>query len=303
MKVIDISKYNGGISWRKVANSCDGAIIRAGYRGYGSGTLVVDERFRSNIEAAKAAGVAIGVYFVTQAVNVKEAKQEARFTMDLVKGYNLTFPIFIDSEDGNNGAGRADRGKLSRFNRTAIVKAFCEEIQKNGYIAGIYAGEYWIKNYLDINLLKKFYIWVAKYSTNKPSVPYNAWQYTDAGKIDGIIGRVDISDFTPVKGWRYMGKTEKSNDEIANEVVNGLWGNGAERIKALEAAGYDYGVIQAMVNEKLNNKDGAVFYTVKSGDTLTAIARKYKTTAKKIKELNNIKDANKLKVGQNLRVK
>ena len=297
MRVIDVSKYNGSISWRKVANSCDGAIIRAGYRGYGSGTLVIDERFRSNIDAAKAAGVPIGVYFVTQAVNETEARQEARFTMDLVKGYNLSFPIFIDSEDGNNGAGRADRGKLSRFNRTAILKAFCEEIQKNGYIAGIYAGEYWIKNYLDINLLKKFYIWVAKYSTNKPSVPYNAWQYTDAGKIDGIIGRVDISDFTPVK------EGEKSAEEIAEEVLAGKWGNGSERINALEAAGYNYGKIQDIVNEKLKTNGAAVFYTVKSGDTLTAIARKYKTTAKKLKELNNLKDANKIKVGQVLRIK
>ena len=297
MRVIDVSKYNGSISWRKVANSCDGAIIRAGYRGYGSGTLVIDERFRSNIDAAKAAGVPIGVYFVTQAVNETEARQEARFTMDLVKGYNLSFPIFIDSEDGNNGAGRADRGKLSRFNRTAILKAFCEEIEKGGYIAGIYAGEYWIKNYLDINLLKKFYIWVAKYSTNKPSVPFNAWQYTDAGKIDGIIGKVDISDFTPVK------EGEKSAEEIAEEVLAGKWGNGSERINALEAAGYNYGKIQDIVNEKLKTNGAAVFYTVKSGDTLTAIARKYKTTAKKLKELNNIKDANKIKVGQNLRVK
>lgn len=297
MRVIDVSEYNGSISWRKVANSCDGAIIRAGYRGYGSGTLVIDERFRSNIDAAKAAGVPIGVYFVTQAVNVREAEQEARFTMDLVKGYNLSFPIFIDSEDGNNGAGRADRGKLSRFNRTAILKAFCEEIEKGGYIAGIYAGEYWIKSYLDVNLLKKYYLWVAKYSTKKPSVPYNAWQYTDAGKISGISKNVDISDFTPVK------EGEKSAEEIAEEVLAGKWGNGSERINALEAAGYNYGKIQDIVNEKLKTNGAAVFYTVKSGDTLTAIARKYKTTAKKLKELNNLKDANKINVGQVLRIK
>lgn len=297
MRVIDVSKYNGAISWRKVANSCDGAIIRVGYRGYGSGRLVVDEKFKANIEAAKSAGVPIGVYFVTQAVNVSEAEEEARFTMDLVKGYNLSFPIFIDSEDGNNGAGRADRGKLSRFNRTAILKAFCEEIQKNGYIAGVYAGEYWTKTYLDVNLLTKYYLWIAKYSTSKPSVPFNAWQYTDAGKIDGIIGNVDISDFTPAK------EGEKSAEEIAEEVIAGKWGNGSERINALEAAGYNYGKIQDIVNEKLKTKGEAVFYTVQSGDTLTAIARKHKTTAKKLKELNNLKDANKIKVGQVLRIK
>ena len=248
MRVIDVSKYNGGIAWHKVVKNCDGAIIRAGYRGYGSGKLVTDAKFKANIEAATAAGVPIGVYFVTQAVNVEEAKKEARYTMDLVKGYNLSFPIFIDSEDGNNGAGRADRGKLSRFNRTAILKAFCEEIVKEGYTAGIYAGEYWLKTYLDVNLLKKYYLWVAKYSTKKPSVPYNAWQYTDAGKIDGIIGKVDISDFTPIK------TAKKSNEEVAEEVLAGKWGNGEERKKALTAAGYNYRKVQDIVNQKLKER-------------------------------------------------
>lgn len=248
MRVIDVSKYNGSISWQKVAKACDGAIIRAGYRGYGSGKLVTDDKFKANIKAASAAGLPIGVYFVTQAVNVQEARQEALYTMELVKGYKLDLPIFIDSEDGNNGAGRADRGKLSRFNRTAILKAFCEEIEKGGYIAGIYAGEYWIKSYLDVNLLKKYYLWVAKYSTKKPSVPYNAWQYTDAGKISGISKNVDISDFTPIK------TAKKSNEEVAEEVLAGKWGNGEERKKALTAAGYNYRKVQDIVNQKLKER-------------------------------------------------
>lgn len=248
MRVIDVSKYNGSISWQKVAKACDGAIIRAGYRGYGSGKLVTDDKFKANIKAASAAGLPIGVYFVTQAVNVQEARQEAIYTMELVKGYKLDLPIFIDSEDGDNGAGRADRGKLSRFNRTAILKAFCEEIEKGGYIAGIYAGEYWIKSYLDVNLLKKYYLWVAKYSTKKPSVPYNAWQYTDAGKISGISKNVDISDFTPIK------TAKKSNEEVAEEVLAGKWGNGEERKKALTVAGYNYRKVQDIVNQKLKER-------------------------------------------------
>ena len=248
MRVIDVSKYNGGIAWHKVVKNCDGAIIRAGYRGYGSGKLVIDDKFKVNIKAASAAGLPIGVYFVTQAVNVQEARQEALYTMELVKGYKLDLPIFIDSEDGNNGAGRADRGKLSRFNRTAILKAFCEEVEKGGYIAGIYAGEYWIKSYLDVNLLKKYYLWVAKYSTKKPSVPYNAWQYTDVGKISGISKNVDISDFTPIK------TAKKSNEEVAEEVLAGKWGNGEERKNALTAAGYNYRKIQDIVNQKLKER-------------------------------------------------
>lgn len=297
MKIIDVSKYNGVISWNKVANSCDGAIIRVGYRGHGSGRLASDTRYKENIEGALAAGLPIGVYFVTQAVTEAEAKIEAQYTMDLVKNYKITFPIFIDSEDGNQGKGRADRGKLSKFNRTAILKAFCQEIEKGGYKAGIYASESWFKAYLDVNLLKNFYLWVAKYSTIKPSIPYNAWQYSDKGKINGITGNVDLSDFTPVN------KALKSNDQIADEVIAGIWGNGADRIRNLEAAGYNYAVIQEIVNVKLNTKGGATFYTVKAGDTLSAIAKKYKTTVKKLVELNNLKDPNVIKVGQNLRVK
>lgn len=300
LKVIDVSEFNGAIAWQNVAKACDGAIIRAGYRGYGSGTLVTDEKFKSNIKAAKAAGIPIGVYFYTQAISEIEARDEARYTMELVKGYKLTLPIFIDSEDGNNGAGRADSGKLSRAKRTAILKAFCEEIQKEGYAAGVYASEWWLNNLLDISKLKNFYLWVAKYSTYEPNVAWDAWQYTSAGRIDGVTGGVDISDF---KNISITKPTKKSADEIANEVIAGKWGNGQLRKEKLEAAGYDYNEIQSKVNEKLNKKTTKKYYTVKAGDTLTDIAKKYNTTVDKLVKLNNINNANLIYAGQKLRVK
>lgn len=304
MRVIDVSEFNGAISWHKVVNSCDGAIIRAGYRGYGSGTLVTDEKFKSNIKAASAAGIPIGVYFYTQAISEIEARDEARYTMELVKGYKLTLPIFIDSEDGNNGAGRADSGKLSRAKRTAILKAFCEEIQKESYAAGVYASEWWLNNLLDISKLKNFYLWVAKYSTYEPNVAWDAWQYTRAGRIDGVTGGVDISDFKNISITKPTTKpTKKSADEIANEVIAGKWGNGQLRKEKLEAAGYNYNEIQSKVNEKLNKKTTKKYYTVKAGDTLTDIAKKYTTTVDKLVKLNNIKNANLIYAGQKLRVK
>ena len=251
MKVIDISRYNGAITWSKAAKQIDGVIIRAGYRGYGSGKLVIDSSFKKNIAGASAAGLPIGVYFVTQAVTTEEAKAEARYTMELVKGYKLSLPIFIDSEDGNKGAGRADRGKLSKFNRTAILKSFCEEIQKGGYTAGIYASNSWFKDYLDITMLKSFFLWVARYSTNKPTIPYNAWQYTDAGVIDGIKGYVDISNFLTDTNTQ---PKQKSNEEIADEVLAGKWGNGEARKKALTAASYNYRAVQDIVNRKIKER-------------------------------------------------
>ena len=161
----------------------------------------------------------------------------------------MAFPIFVDSEDGNiKATGRADRGKLSKTKRTEILKAFCDEITKAGYISGIYTGEYWLKTYLDESKLKKYYLWVAKYSKSKPSTSFNAWQYTDAGKINGIAGKVDISDFSPISKPKTKKKT---NAEIADEVIAGKWSSGDDRKKKLEAAGYDYRTIQDLVNKKL----------------------------------------------------
>ena len=304
LKVIDVSEFNGAIAWQNVAKACDGAIIRAGYRGYGSGTLVTDKKFKTNLEAAKAAGVPIGVYFVTQAISEAEARLEARYTMALIKGYKLTLPIFIDSEDANKGAGRADSGKLSRNKRTAILKAFCEEIQSEGYATGIYASEYWLKTLVDLDKIKKYYLWVAKYSTNKPSIAFNAWQYTSKGRIDGIIGNVDISDFYDISISTPSEKPiKKTDEEIADEVIAGKWGNGTKRKKALEAAGYNFYKIQDLVNAKLKKENNKTYYTVKSGDTLSSIAAKYDTTVDKLVKLNNINNANLIYAGQKLRVK
>ena len=236
-----------------------------------------------------------------------EAREEARYTMELVKGYKLDLPIFIDSEDANvKATGRADRGKLSKEKRTAILKAFCEEIQKEGYATGIYTGEWWLNNLLDINKLKNFYLWVAKYSKYEPNVAWDAWQYTSTGKIDGITGSVDKSEFKDISIKPIETPNKKSDEEIAEEVIAGKWGNGTKRKKALEAAGYNFYQIQDLVNEKLKKneqKNTKVYYTVKNGDTLSGIAAKYDTTVNKIAKLNNIANPNIIYAGQKLRIK
>lgn len=312
MKIIDVSKYNGAINWAKVAKCCDGVIIRAGYRGYGTGELVTDSMFTTNIKGALKAGLKVGVYFVTQAITETEGKGEAVYTMDLVKGYKLDLPIFIDSENGDpKGNGRADAKNLSRSKRSTILKAFCNEIEKNGYRAGVYASQSWFNENLDKATVNKFYKWVAKYSDIKPVIPFDAWQYTDKGKIDGISGNVDVSIFEKVADVEEKPrKRKKSIKTIVQEVLLGKWGNGDERKARLEAAGYDYKAVQKAINEqqakKTESKPQEVkkeFYTVKSGDTLSGIAKKYNTTVVKLVGLNKIADPNKIYLGQRLRVK
>ena len=305
MRVIDISQFNGAVDFSKITNT-DGIIIRAGYRGYGkTAKLVEDKKYKENIAGAVKAGFKVGVYFVSQAITEKEGKEEADFVLNLIKDYELALPVYFDSENGNSkGTGRADQGKLTKAQRTAIALAFCKEIANYGYKAGVYASESWFNNDFILADLKAFSIWVAKYSNNKPSIYFDAWQFTSKGSVDGIKGNVDISTFNDnAKQDTKPTEAKKSNEEIAQEVIDGKWGNGAERIKNLTYAGYKASDIQAIVNKKLANTDTHTYYTVKRGDTLTAIAIKNKTTVEKLRKLNNISNANRIYIGQKIIIK
>lgn len=190
---IDVSKYNGNIDWNAVRN--DGvsyAIVRCGYRGSSSGSIIVDPFFTTNMEGAAAAGVPVGVYFFTQATTMVEAVEEASAVLNLIKQYDIKYPVFIDSE-GAGGNGRADA--LGVEDRSNICQAFCETIRSGGYKAGIYASKNWFNKRLDIT---KFsgddIIWLAEYA-DEPSYggTFQMWQYSSGGRINGIEGRVDMN--------------------------------------------------------------------------------------------------------------
>lgn len=303
-KIIDLSEFNGATNFLLIAKNTDGAILRLGYRGYGSGTLKSDKKFNSYLTAATKASLPIGVYFVTQAINEKEAKQEARYVLDILDGLKLQYPIYIDSENANNGAGRADSGKLSKEKRTSILLAFCNAIENAGYIAGIYASESWFKDNLYLgDIPPSINLWVAKYSNNEPSITWDAWQYTDKGKITGVTGNVDVSKFKDNATNTNIGsKKKKTDEEIAEEVLAGKWGNGADRKKRILLVGYNYKHVQEIVNAKLK-VNNIKYYTIKAGDTLSKIAKEHDTTVEQLKKLNNIKDVNKIYAGSKLRVK
>lgn len=189
---IDVSKWNKEIDWKKVkAAGVDFAIIRCGYRGSSTGALVEDPYFRKNIEGAAREGIKVGIYFFTQAVNTVEAVEEASMVLTLCKGYELAFPIFIDTE-GAGGKGRAD--ELDREIRTQVCKAFCETIENSGFNAGVYASRSWFGSNVDASVLESHYIWLAQYRrTPTYDGSYDLWQYTSSGSVDGIEGRVDLN--------------------------------------------------------------------------------------------------------------
>lgn len=307
MKVIDISQYNGAVDFGSL--EADGVIIRAGFRGYGrTHGLCKDKSFDANLVGSLKNGFKTGVYFVTQATTETEAKEEALYVLKMVQDYSLELPIFIDSEDANGGKGRADHGKLTVAQRTAILKAFCETVESYGYKAGVYASQSWFNNYLKVDELRAYCIWCAKYSNTEPNIACDGWQYTSTGRVNGVKGNVDISVFKDAETIKDTIKDEltepkKTNYDIAEEVLSGKWGNGDERKRRLTEAGYDYDSIQAIVNSKAKPVTAPTYYTVKKGDTLSGIAKKHNTTVHQLVQSNGIVNPNKIYVGQRLKVR
>ena len=195
---IDVSMYQAystPIDWNKVkAAGISYAIIRCGYRGWGTGEIVADSYFKQNIEGALAAGLQVGVYFYTQAITEAEAKQEADFCKNAVKGYDITLPIYIDIESADP-KGRLDSSGLTKAEKTNICKAFANRVQSANYTGGVYANKTWLENYIDgAALAKKFAIWLAHYNTSTDYAgEFSMWQYSSRATINGIRGSVDVN--------------------------------------------------------------------------------------------------------------
>ncbi len=193
--MIDVSKHNGDIDWNAVkAAGVDYAIIRVGYRGYGTARLVQDACFDQNMRGAINAGIRVGAYIVTQAVNTEEAVEEASFIVEKCRGYNVTLPLAIDVEWTTNRDGRADY--ISVSTRTDVINAFARTVMNSGYTAMAYANKDWFENKIySGNLFSSCKIWLAQYRNTEYTYGgrVNMWQYTSKGRVDGINGDVDIS--------------------------------------------------------------------------------------------------------------
>lgn len=190
---IDVSKWNQEIDWEAVKDAgVEFAIIRCGYRGASTGALVIDPRYQENIEGAIEAGIPVGVYFFTQALDEVEAVEEASMVIRLIEDYDVDYPVFLDSESAGGG-GRAD--ELDSDQRTRAHRAFLQTIEAAGYETGVYASRNWLKNRIDMTRLSDYRIWLAEYA-DAPTYDdyyYHMWQYTSKGRVDGISTNVDLN--------------------------------------------------------------------------------------------------------------
>lgn len=317
MKIIDISHWQGTIDFKKVkADGVQGVIIKAGGSDAG---FYKDSKFETNYTNAVNAGLYVGTYYFVGSGCLSEAdgKADADRFINIIKGKKFNLPVYMDVE-------APKRGQKDKV--TNAIIGFCEEMEAHKYYVGVYgsdiSGFKEMFNYEDIK--DRYTLWVARYGTKpKYATKHDIWQYSSTGKVSGIAGNVDMDecyvDFPSIitKGGfnGYNGSTpvtptpvkpvKKSNEELANEVIAGKWGNGDDRKKRLTEAGYDYNAVQAIVNQKVKKPSTPTYktYIVKKGDTLSGIAKKYGTTYQKIAKDNGISNPNKIYPGQKLIIK
>lgn len=243
---IDISEHNGDINLEPYKGQF--VIIRVGW-----GHFQLDEKFERNVNECKRLGIPFGVYHYSYALNEAEAEAEARGVLNAIAKYknDIKIGVWFDMEDAD-GYKRNHGFKFSNATIAPICYKFCKMIEDAGYYAGIYASSSWLQYVNGLN--DRFDKWVANWGMNDGTQRTNTSQYGTIQQytskpLDKNIMYADLSrysrDNTPVK------PQPKTTDQIADEVIAGQWGNGEDRKNRLTQAGYDYNVIQDIVNKKV----------------------------------------------------
>lgn len=190
---VDLSKYNKEVDFEALKEAgMDFAMIRLGARGYGSGQILLDEKFTDYMSRAAGAGLDTGVYFFSQAVSAQEAVEEANFVIQNLAAYHITWPIAFDMEYVENDTARIEA--LSREEKTTVAKAFLDTVKAAGYKPMLYGNKAWLIKELDLTKLTGYDIWLSE-QTDVPDYPYQfqMWQYTLDGDVRGVDGDVNLN--------------------------------------------------------------------------------------------------------------
>ncbi len=190
---VDVSVHQDDIDWATVKKAgIDFAMVRLGFRGYGTGEAQLDENYVQNIEGARAAGLDAGVYFFSQAITVDEAIEEAQMVIDSLDGLDVNYPVVYDWEIIYDDSARTDNVPVDVL--TDCCVAFCEAIEDAGYTPMIYQNKKTTMFKLDLERLTDYDFWLAEYNS-EPTYYYDftMWQYTSEGSVPGIEGDVDLN--------------------------------------------------------------------------------------------------------------
>ena len=249
---IDVSKWQGEFNFAKAKDEgVEFVILRGAY------STSKDTKFESYYKTCKELNLPVGVYHYSMAKSVSEARSEANFLINnVLKEKQFEYPIYMDVEDKVQGA-------LGKDLLTDIVIAFCDTLEKAGYYVGIYSSASFFGTYMHESKLERFDKWIAQWSkscTYKGN--YGMWQF---GGETNLIRKNIVADVVcdqdyayydypsimkekGLNGFGLLNVEDKTVEELANEVINGLWGNGEDRKNRLTNAGYNYNEVQNMVN-------------------------------------------------------
>ncbi len=202
---IDVSAHQKEVDWQAVADSgIQFAMLRVGYRGYTAGRLNRDSYFKRNIEGALAAGLDVGVYLFSQAVTIEEAVEEANYTLDAIRGYEIAYPVVFDWEKQKAASSRTKDTDDTTVVACAI--AFCETVEEAGYIPAVYGSRNKL-NRLEMGYLADYPVWLAHYTPSQ--IPsdyaggYDMWQYSSKWSVPGVEGNCDVNIcLTDWEQWR-----------------------------------------------------------------------------------------------------
>lgn len=209
-KGIDVSSHQGNVDFQKVSK--DGISFVILNAGYGRSASQKSIYFDPNYGKAKAAGLMIGAYWYSYAVSAADAVAEAQACMEAIKGKELDLPVFIDIEEQSQFA-------KGREFCSAVADAFCAEIIKHGYKAGLYISYSPLMDYINPEVREKYPVWVAQYHTECQYKSAVIWQYTDSGRVDGITGAVDMNslmDDTIISSKKPVSKSQSNTVQGAN---------------------------------------------------------------------------------------
>ena len=322
IKGLDVSEFQGEVDWERVkAAGYKFAMLRAGY-GYNT----IDKQFRRNASECNRIGLPVGVYWFCYAFSPEKAVQEADGCIDIISEYRLDYPVCYDIEQASADYIEKQGVSFTPALAKNVVKSFCDRIEAKGYYAMFYTNRNFLDTYLGTELSKRYAYWYARYADRFDGTDCGIWQYTSTGSVPGISGNVDLdlgyTNYPSVikkAGLNHLSASSPSPSPVPEYITYviqpgdtlsgiarryGTTVTALTQLNKLSDPDKIYAGNTLKVPENGTGVDSSTqYYTIRPGDTLSEIARRFGTTVSALTRLNGISDPDKIYAGNRIRIK